>query len=111
MQVEPLVKYNMVIKLEWMEGVSLERSDITRPTTKAPFHCAYRWCVCVCVCVCVFRVCVCVCVCVRYVCGVCTCEECVCVCSRVVCVCVCVCECVRVRAHVLALKAWRSTMC
>ena len=109
MQVEPLVKYNMVIKLEWMEGVSLERSDITRPTTKAPFHCAYRWCVCVFVCVCVFRVCVCVCV--RYVCGVCTCEECVCVCSRVVCVCVCVCECVRVRAHVLALKAWRSTMC
>ena len=94
MQVEPLVKYNMVIELEWMEGVSLERSDITRPTTKAPFHCAYRWCVCVFVCVCVFRVCVCVCV--RYVCGVCTCEECVCVCSRVVCVCVCVSECVSV---------------
>ncbi len=90
---EPLVKYNMVIKLEWMEGVSLKRSDITRPTTKAPFT-ARTDGVCVCVCVCVFRMCVCVCV--RYVCGVCTCEECVCVCSRVVCVCVCVSECVSV---------------
>jgi hypothetical protein len=108
-QVEPLVKYNMVIKLEWMEGVSLERSDITRPTTKAPFHCAYRWCVCVCVCV--SCVCVCVCVCVCDMCAVCVRVKSVCVCSRVVCVCVCVCECVRVRAHVLALKAWRSTMC
>jgi hypothetical protein len=53
MQVESLVKYNMVIKLEWMEGVSLERSDITRPTTKAPLHFARTDGVCVCVCVCV----------------------------------------------------------
>ncbi len=54
MQVESLVKYNMVIKLEWMEGVSLERSDITRPTTKAPLHFARTDGVCVCVCVCVY---------------------------------------------------------
>ena len=81
MQVEPLVKYNMVMKVEWMEGISLERSDITRPTTKPPFHCARTDGVCVCVCV---WVCVCVCVC-----GVCTCEECVCVCSRGVCMCLC----------------------
>ncbi len=47
MQVEPLVKYNMVIKVEWMQGVSLERSDITRPTTKPPFHCARTDGVCV----------------------------------------------------------------
>jgi hypothetical protein len=85
-QVEPLVKYNMVIKVTWMEGVSLERSDITRPTTKAPFHCAYRWCVCVCGCVCVFRVCVCVCVCVCDMCAVCVRVKSVCVCARVLCV-------------------------
>ena len=85
MQVEPLVKYNMVIKVEWMEGVSLERSDITRPTTKL-FHCARTDGVYVCVCVCLG---VCVCVCVWCVCGVCTCEECVCACSRGVCMCLC----------------------
>jgi hypothetical protein len=71
MQVESLVKYNMVIKLEWMEGVSLERSDITRPTIKASLHFARTDGVCVCVCVCV---CMCfggcACVRVRSVCGV-----------------------------------------
>ncbi len=56
---ESLVKYNMVIKLELMEGVSV---NMTRPTTKAPFHCARTDGVCVCV-----YVFVCVCVCVVYV--------------------------------------------
>jgi hypothetical protein len=59
--VESLVKCNMVIKLELMEGVS---ANMTRPTTKAPFHCARTDGVCVCVYV--FG-CVCVCVCGVYV--------------------------------------------
>ena len=104
MQVEPLVKYNMVIKLEWMEGVSLKRSDITRPTTKAPFHCARTDGVCVCVClVCVCVSCVCVCVCVCDMCAVCVRVKSVCVCARVLCVyvyvCVSVCVCARMCLH------------
>ncbi len=99
MQVESLVKYNMVMKVEWMEGISLERSDITRPTTKPPFHCARTDGVCVCVCV---WVCVCVCVCGVYV--VCVRVRSVCVRARVVCVCVCVSE--SVSACVCARMCW-----